>query len=55
MADAGQDLGAIALNRHPPAAAVAALAAPELCVERVDVEFETGGHTVERDDERLAV
>ena len=55
VADAGKDLGAVAFDRHPPAAAVAALAAAELRVERIDVEVEAGGHPVERDDERLAV
>ena len=55
VADAGDDLGAVAFDLHPPPAAVAALAAAELRVERVDVDLETGGHAVERHHERLAV
>ena len=51
----GDDLGAVALDLHPSAAAVAALAATELRVERVDIDLETGGHSVERHHERLAV
>ena len=51
----GQDLGAVAFDLHAPAAAVAALAAPQLPVEPVDVDLEAGRHAVDGDDERLAV
>ena len=55
MADARKNLGAVAFDGHPPATAVATLAAPELRVERVDIDVETGGHAIERDHERLSV
>ena len=52
---AGQDLRTVALDLHPAAAAIAALAALELSVERVDVEREARRQAVHGDDERLAV
>ena len=55
VADAGEDLGAVAFDLHAAAAAVAALAAAELSVERVDIELEARGHAVHGDDQRLAV
>ena len=55
VAYAGEDLGAIAFDLHPPAAAVAALTTSKLQVERVDIELKTRGHAVHRDDQRLAV
>ena len=55
VADAGEDLRAVAFDGHPPSAAVAALPPPELLVERVDVELEARRHAVDGDDERLAV
>ena len=55
MAHAGDDLGAITFDLHPPAATVAALASAKLGVQRVDIEFETRGHPVEGHHECLAV
>ena len=55
MADAGEDFGAVAFDLHAAAAAVAALAAAQLRVERVDVELQARGHAVDGDDERLPV
>ena len=55
VADAGEDLGAVALDGHAPPTAVAALPASELRVQRIDIDVESGGHAVKRDDERLAV
>ena len=54
-AHAGEDLGAVALDLHPAAAAVAALPPLQLCVERVDVDREARRHAVHGHDERLAV
>ena len=45
----------VAFNGHSPAASVAALPPPQLRVERVEIDVETGRHTVDRDDERLTV
>src|SRR5437764_823804 len=55
VTDAGKNLRAVAFDRHPPATAVAGLAAPQLRVERVDIDVEPRRHAVQRDDERLAV
>src|SRR5678816_717715 len=49
----GEDLGPIALDGHSAPAAVAALPAPELRVDRIDVDIETRGHTVKCDHQRL--
>ena len=46
---------AVGFDRHPAAAAVAALAPAELGGERVEVDREAGGHAFEDRDERLAV
>ena len=42
MADAARHLDLVALDLHPPAAAVAELAAGKIAVERVAVELEAG-------------
>ena len=55
MADARKDLGAIALDLHPPAPAVAALTTTKLQVEGIDIELQARGHTVNGDDQRLPV
>ena len=55
VANAGDDLGAVAFDLHPAAAAVAALATTELGVQGVDIDLETRGHPVEGHHERLAV
>ena len=52
---AREDLRAVALDLHPPAAAVSTLATPELEIERVDVELKTCGHAVNGHDQGLAV
>jgi hypothetical protein len=51
----GEHFHLIAFNGHSPAASVAALPSPQLCVERVQIDVETGRHAVDRDDERLTV
>src|SRR5262245_20265758 len=50
-----EDFGTVALDRHAPPSAVTALAAPELRVERIDIDIETGRHPVKRDHQRLSV
>jgi len=50
VADAGADLGAVLLDLHPAAAAVAELAARHVAVERLAVELEARGHAL--DDRR---
>ena len=52
MAHAGGDLGAVALDLHPPAAAVAELAARHVAVELVLGELEARGQAL--DDARQA-
>ena len=53
--DAAQDLRAIGLDGHPPAAAVAGLAPAQLRGDRVEVDREARRHAFENGDERLAV
>ena len=45
VTDAAGDLGLVALDLHPPAAAVAELAAAEVAVDRLTVELEAGRQT----------
>ena len=47
VADAGGDLGGVALDLHPPAAAVAELAARHVAVDRLAVELEPGGQALD--------
>src|SRR6185503_2017330 len=54
-ANAGQDLGAVGLDLHPLAAAVAALAALELARDGLGVDRESGGQALEDHDEGAAV
>ena len=49
-ADAGQDLRAIPLDRHSPAAAVSELPAAEIGIEHVGSQRETGGHPFDDHD-----
>ncbi len=55
MADAGQDFGAVAFNRHPAPPAVPALTPAQLRVERIHVEIEARGHAIEGNHEGLSV
>ena len=55
VAHAGENLRAVGFDRHPPAASITALAAPQLCGERVEVDREPCGNAFEDGDERLAV
>ena len=55
MADAGADLDRVGLDLHPPAAAVAELAARHVAVERLAVELEPGGHALDDRDQPGAV
>jgi len=55
VADSRQDLGAVAFNLHPATPAITALSPPRLGVERVDIDRQAGGHTVERHHQRLPV
>ena len=52
---AGEDLGAVGLDRHPASASVAALASLQFVVDGVEVEREAGGDPFENDDERATV
>ena len=54
-ANAGEDLRGIRLDRHAPAAPVAALAAAQVARDRVEVDGKPGGNAFENDDERAAV
>src|SRR4029077_10713186 len=53
--DTGENLRAVGLDRHAPAAAVAALTAPQLRGDGVEIDGEAGGHAVQHRHERLAV
>ena len=55
VADAGGDLGGVALDLHPPAAAVAELAARHVAVDRLAVELEPGGQALDDAGEAGAV
>ena len=54
-ADARKNLGAIGLDRHAAAAAVAALAPPQFERDGVEIDRQTGRHALEDGDETLAV
>ena len=53
--DAGQDLGAVGFDRHPPSPPVPALPAAQVLGDGVDVDGEPCGNAFEDDDERAAV
>jgi hypothetical protein len=53
--DAGNNFGAVTLDRHAAPTAVTTLSAPELRVERIDVDVEAGRHPVKCDEQRLPV
>ena len=55
MAHAGDDLGAVGLDLHAPAAAVALLAAPELAVDGVEGHWYAGGESGQRGHKAFAV
>ena len=55
MADAGHDLGAVLLDLHAAAAAVALLAAPQLVVDGFQRYGYAGGKPCERRHEALAM
>ena len=55
MADPGADLDRVALDLHPPAAAVAELAPRHVAVERLAVELEAGGQALDDRDQAGAV
>ena len=55
MTDARKDLGAVAFNLHTAAAAVAALPAAELRIERIAIDLEARRHAVQSHDQSLAV
>ena len=54
-AHAGEDVGAIGLDRHAAAAAVAALSAAEIAGDAVEIDGKPGGDAFENDDEGAAV
>ena len=54
-ADAGDDVGPIGLDRHPSAAAVAALPAPEITGHALEIDTKPGGDAFENHDEGAAV
>ena len=53
--DARQDVGAIGLDRHPPAASVSALAAAQIGRDGINVNRESGGDAFEDDDKRATM
>ncbi len=55
LADAGENVGGVALDFHAAAAAVALLAAPEFAVEKGLIDFQSGGHTGQKGDQGFAV
>ena len=55
VADAGGDLGGVALDLHAPAAAVAELAARHVAVDRLAVELEPRGQALDDAGEAGAV
>ena len=55
VADAGGDLRGVPLDLHPPAAAVAELAARHVAVDRLAVELEPGGQALDDGGEARAV
>ena len=54
-ADPGENLSAIGFNRHPSAPAVAALAAPQLLGDRVEINPEAGRHPFKNNHEAFAM
>ena len=55
MAHAGGDVDAVALDLHPPAAAVAELAAGQVAVQGLAIELQAGGHALHDAGEAGAV
>src|SRR6185436_318153 len=55
VTNAAQRLGAVRFDRHAPPAAIAALPAPQLRGDRVEIDGESGGHAFENHHERRAV
>ena len=55
MADPGRDLGAVLLDLHPPAAAVAELAPREVVVEVLGTQLEARGQALDDRDQAGAV
>ena len=55
MAHAADDFGAIGLDLHAPAAAVALLAPPQFAVDGVEGNGDAGGQSRQRRDQALAV
>ena len=55
VADAGDNFGAVGLDLHAPAAAVALLAAPEFAIDGVERDGNAGRKPGERGDQALAV
>jgi hypothetical protein len=52
---AGNDVGLVRLDRHPPASAVAALPAAEITGNALEIDTKPGGDTFENHDEGAAV
>jgi hypothetical protein len=50
LAHSREDVGRIALNLHAPAAAISLLAAPELAVKRLLIDFQACGHARQERD-----
>ena len=55
VAHAGDDFGAVGLDLHAPAAAVALLAAPKLAIDGVEGDGYAGRKSRERGHQALAV
>ena len=55
VADAGKNVGGVALDLHASAATVALLAAPEFAIEKRRVDFQSGRHAGKKSDQGFAV
>ena len=55
VADAGEDVGGIALDAHAAAATVALLATPEFAADELLIDRNSGRKTADQGDETLAV
>src|SRR5208337_5244844 len=55
VAHSGENVRLVALNLHAPATTVTLLTPPEFAVEKRLIDFQTGGHTGEKGNQRFSV
>src|SRR5512132_1888167 len=55
MAHAAEDLDAIVLDLHAPAASVALLSAPQFTIEQLNIDRQASGQAFDNRDERATV